>query len=208
MCNFSTHISRDSCWTCTVTGLMLLRAAKERRGETAMRAMADIFKICKCNQFLGLNFKAPNYTIAVLRQYVSLMSRVKHSHILWYGTAQPCCLNLIEITARSAWQQMGWTWYDMVTFCSFTRLPHFWADMQIWWSVWPRNMATACQQQPHQKEKRQKRRSWKTTRDRLSFKYRFLFYQGGSWKERGIFTFPNSILKYNNGLVLLRTKAK
>ena len=68
------HILRDSCWTCTVTGLMLLRAAKERRGETAMRAMADIFKLCKCNQFLGLNFKAPNYTIAVLRQYISLMS--------------------------------------------------------------------------------------------------------------------------------------
>merc|ERR1719234_995360 len=30
---------------CTLTGLMLLRAARERRGETAMRAMADIFKL-------------------------------------------------------------------------------------------------------------------------------------------------------------------
>ena len=33
--------------TWTVAGLMLLRAAKERRGETAMRAMADILELCK-----------------------------------------------------------------------------------------------------------------------------------------------------------------
>ena len=40
-------MKKDSYWTCMLTGLMLLRAAKERRGETAMRAMADIFKLCK-----------------------------------------------------------------------------------------------------------------------------------------------------------------
>ena len=36
---------KDIFTTWTVAGLMLLRAAKERRGETAMRAMADIFKL-------------------------------------------------------------------------------------------------------------------------------------------------------------------
>ena len=38
---------KDIFTTWTVAGLMLLRAAKERRGETAMRAMADILELCK-----------------------------------------------------------------------------------------------------------------------------------------------------------------
>ena len=45
--NFFENYDQDFCWTCTVAGLMLLRAANERRGETAMRAMADILKLCK-----------------------------------------------------------------------------------------------------------------------------------------------------------------
>ena len=40
---------------------MLLRAAKERRGETAMRAMADIVKLCKKQENTNTNTRKYKY---------------------------------------------------------------------------------------------------------------------------------------------------